>query len=253
MVTNKLHFQTETEEYLSISSTLDYRSDAPLQLPLNVEGFRNYISTSVSRYFPSNLVPPDERPAWIEDITQKAWIKFWSVMGRPETKIVSAKLYLDCIIRSVCIDEIRSYKRKYASSLPLGPDGELQQGKVLLLASQEFDDPAKKYELREFISEIIDEVMQLPTRQRYVMICVLKDEVGQTFPLAEAFKKYGIDTTTIEWPDDPLESQRLRSLLSQARKTLRGKYDHFTRRDDHSPRTSQNVQVARSSHRVSVC
>src|SRR5947209_4166576 len=113
MVTNKLHFQTETEEYLPSSSTINCRSDALLQPPLNVEGFRNYISTSVSRYFPTNLVPPDERPAWIEDITQKAWIKFWSVMSRPETKIVSAKLYLDCIIRSVCIDEIRSYKRKY--------------------------------------------------------------------------------------------------------------------------------------------
>jgi hypothetical protein len=174
-------------------------------------------------------------------------------MSRPETKIVSAKHYLDRIVRSACIDEIRSCKRKYASSLPLDADGELQQGKVLLTASQESDDPAEEYELKEFITEIIDEVVQLPTRQRYVMICVLKDEVGQTFPLAEAFKKHGIDTTTIEWPDDPLELQRLCSLLSQARKTLRGKYDHFVRPDDYSPRTLKNAQAAGSSRCVSVC
>jgi DNA-directed RNA polymerase specialized sigma24 family protein len=251
MATKKLYLQMKTEE--SSLSTVECRSDPPLQPPVNVEGFRSYISRSVSRYFPTGLVPPDERPAWIEDVTQNAWIKFWSVMSRPEAKIVSAKLYLDCIIRSACIDGIRSCKRKYASSLPLDPDGELQQGKVLLTASQESDDPAEEYELREFINEIIDEVMQLPTRQRYAMICVLKDEVGQTFPLAEAFEKYGIDTTTIEWPGDPLELQRLRTLLSQARKTLRGKYDHFARRDDYSPRTPKNAQVAGSSRCVSVC
>lgn len=79
--------------------------------------------------------------------------------------------------------------------------------------------------MKEFITAIIDEVVQLPPKQRYVMICVLKDEVGHSFPLIEISNKHGIDIVSIIWPRDPKELQRLRSLVSVARRTLREKFN----------------------------
>ncbi len=85
-------------------------------------------------------------------------------------------------------------------------------------------DPSIGYEQREFLEELIRDVVKLPSKQRFAMICLLKDEIGTIFPLSEAFKHYGIDIQNINWPREASELHRSRSSLSVARKTLIKKY-----------------------------
>ncbi len=66
-------------------------------------------------------------------------------------------------------------------------------------------DPALEFEHEELIADVIDNVLRLPHHQQYAMICLLKDEIGDTFPLVEEFAKHGIDIRTIDWPRDAVE------------------------------------------------
>src|SRR5205085_6783159 len=113
---------------------------------------------------------------------------------------------------------IRRRQSKLTSPLPMDQDGELYQGRVLLVPSDGMQDPAFEFERKELIAEVVNDVLTLPPIQRYAMICTLKDEIGDTFPLAETFRKHGIDIETINWPRERMELQKLQSSLSVARK-----------------------------------
>lgn len=109
----------------------------------------------------------------------------------------------------------------------LDQDGEMYQDNAILITGDGLCDPVIEFERKELIAEVVDDVLNLPAIQRYAMICVLKDEVGDIFPLEEVFGKHSIDIKTINWPEDPIELQKLHSSLSVARKKLRalkGKY-----------------------------
>jgi hypothetical protein len=222
----KLHLQTEMETSLANAPTSEKSKSATLLL-LDLEVFQNYISALVTLRISCtshDLVPLEERHAVIEDVSQNSLLKLWSAANLSETKIDSPAAYTARIVRSESIDEIRRRKRKPTVPLPLDQNGEILQSKALLTVSQGTRDPAIEYEFKEFFTEVIDAVVQLPSKQRYIMICVLKEEVGSIFPLAEMFMKYGIDIAHINRPEDPNELQRFHSLLSVARRTLREKF-----------------------------
>ena len=44
-------------------------------------------------------------------------------------------------------------------------------------------------------------VMELPSRQRLAMICLLQDQVDDLLQLIDVFKRYRIDIKAIRWPD----------------------------------------------------
>ena len=122
---------------------------------------------------------------------------------------------------------MRQRKNMATSPLLLDQDGEMVQSNAVLITGDGLCDPVTEFERKEMIAEVVADVLELPAIQRYAMICVLKDEVGDTFPLEEVFGKHGIDIKTINWPEDPVELQKLQSSLSVARKKLRafkGKY-----------------------------
>lgn len=201
---------------------------------LNPAAFQNYISvvvTSCIAYASYNLVPLEERSDVIKDVSQNTWLKLLSTANSSAIEIISPRGYISVVAHSESIDEIRRRKRKHTFPLPVGEDGEMLQGNILLTTCQGMRDPATEYELKEFITEIIEAVVQLPPKQRYAVICALKDEVEHTFPLAEVFRAQGIDIDSIHWPREPKELQRVRSLLSVARKTLR---EQFNRSDKHA-------------------
>ena len=102
-----------------------------------------------------------------------------------ELEITSPAGYVASAARSESIDEIRRRKRKRTFPLPLDQDGELSQGKVLFPVQQGMRDPAIEYELKEWITEVIDVVVQLPQKQVYAIVCAMKDEVEDTSLLAE--------------------------------------------------------------------
>lgn len=227
MAKTALRLQEEAEMFQAGTSTSGGERNNVRWLA-NIEAAQYYMKALATSYISRtspDLIPFEERPAVIEDVTENALIKLW-LNTRSPGKIASPKGYAYRTVHSASIDEIRRRKRKPTVSLPLDQDGEVLQGKVLLSVHQGMRDPAAEYELKEFLTEVIDEVVDLPTKQRYGMICVLKDEIGDTFPLAEIFLAQGIDIGPINWPEDPKELQRLRSLLTVARNKLREKFSH---------------------------
>ena len=198
-----------------------------VELNKSLERYYKYIVRLARIQVPRNMVPPEEFDDEVDELAQKALITFWPKLISREIQIRAPKAYLSRIVRSRCIDMIRQRKNMATSPLLLDQDGEMYQSNAILITGDGLCDPVAEFERKELIAEVVDDVLQLPAVQRYAMICVLKDEVGDTFPLEEVFGKHGIDIKAINWPEDPIELQKLQSSLSVARKKLRvskGKY-----------------------------
>ncbi len=156
------------------------------------------------------------------DLVQIAVSELWSRQNSGKVVIASPTAYLSNIVHSRCIDRLRRRKGRIVLPLTLDADGEIHQGKILFLSHEgSYYDPVLACELKEFLEEAIAGIVRLPDRQRYAMICVLKDEIDDTFPLVEVFKGYGIDIEPIHWPQETCELHKLRASLTVARKTLR--------------------------------
>ncbi len=198
-----------------------------VELDKTLERYYKYIVRLARILLPRNIVPLEEFDDEVDELAQKALITFWPKLISKEIQIISPEAYLSRIVRSRCIDMMRQRKNMATSRLLLDQDGEMYQGNALPITGHGLCDPVAEFERKELIAEVVDDVLELPAVQRYAMICVLKDEVGDTLPLEEVFGKHGIDIKTINWPEDPIELQKLQSSLSVARKKLRaskGKY-----------------------------
>ena len=218
MVTIK---QTLITEDKPTRSSLSSSGGNSIEVNKSLERYYKYILELVRMQVPRTIVPPEELDEEINDLAETTLIIFWSRLISGQVQITSPKAYIRYIVRSQCVDLIRQLKRKPTLSLPTDQDGELYQGKALLIPSDGMQDPALEFEHEELIAEVIDDVLRLPHHQQYAMICLLKDEVGDTFPLVEEFAKHGVDISTIDWPRDPVELHKLKSSLSVARKKLR--------------------------------
>ena len=218
MVTAKQAFITEEKPTLSSLSTSGGNN---IEVNKSLERYYKYILELVRMQVPRSIVSPEELDDEINDLAETTLIIFWSKLISEHVQIDSPKAYIRSIVRSQCVDLIRQLKRKPTLSLPTDQDGELYQGRVVLIPSDGMQDPALEFEHEELIAEVIDDVLRLPHHQQYAMICLLKDEVGDTFPLVEEFAKHGVDISTIDWPRDPVELHKLKSSLSVARKKLR--------------------------------
>jgi len=218
MITVKQGYKAAEKPILSSPSTFD---GSNIEVNKSLERYYKYILELVRMQVPRSIVPPEELDEEINDLAETTLIIFWSRLISGQVQITSPKAYIRYIVRSQCVDLFRQLKRKPTLSLPTDQDGELYQGKVLLIPSDGMQDPALEFEHEELIAEVIDDVLRLPHHQQYAMICLLKDEVGDTFPLVEEFAKHGIDIRTIGWPLDPDELHKLKSSLSAARKKLR--------------------------------
>jgi len=211
----------KTEEaFLSTAFTISEDSDVDIDRVL--EQHREWVYFLARKQVPRQLIPPDELASEIDELVQATLITFWLRLTSGTVHIVSPKAYLGSIVRSRCIDMIRRrQKRKFVQPLALDQDGELHQGKFLLMANDKMQDPALEYSYSELIAEVANDVMGLPPCQRYAMICTLKDVVGETPMLAAIFAKHGVNIRAINWPHDTVALQTLRSSLSPARKKLR--------------------------------
>ena len=215
--------QTETETpAANVSIAPVTRND--VRLLLNFEGSQSLITRLVSSFISHtsyDLITPQERPYVINDVTQNTWLKLLS----SRLEVTSPKGLVASAARSEYIDEIRRRDRRRASPLPLDQDGELLQGKALLPTHDGMRNPSVEYEFKEWLTEVVGVVVQLPKRQVYALVCAMKDEVGDHCLLAELFRAHKINIERIHWPRDQKELQKLRSLLSVARRTLRKKFN----------------------------
>jgi RNA polymerase sigma factor (sigma-70 family) len=211
----------KTEEHF-LSNAFSTSNSSNVDINKLLEQHREWVYFLVRKQVPRQLIPPDELASEIDELVQTTLITFWLRLASGNVHIVSPKAYLSSIVRSRCIDMIRlRQKRKFAQPLTLDQDGELHQGKFLLMSNDKMQDPALEYNHSELIAEVANDVMHLPPCQRYAMICTLKDVVGENAILAETFANYGVNIRTINWPRDAVALQTLRSSLSPARKKLR--------------------------------
>jgi hypothetical protein len=165
----------------------------------------------------SNIARPEVLDLEIDEITQRVRIKFWHALLTKE--IEHHKAYIRSIVSNEFNDIGR--RRKAALPLPTDEDGELYMGKVLVNESNELADPAIALEKEEVLDNLIDLTAQvvtdLPPRMKLAMINHLKDQVDDMILLTEAFEKYKVTIKTVKWPDDPVDSKRLKASLSPAR------------------------------------
>ncbi|HJT59511.1 MAG TPA: sigma factor [Ktedonobacteraceae bacterium] len=154
-----------------------------------------------------------------EDVSQEVLIALWLKVFPRIKDFTSPEAYISRIVHSRWIDAARKRQRKPAQSL-FGEDGEYSPEVLRSFSNEGAADPALEYERQELIEEVIEEVAQLPSIQMKAMVCTLRDEIGNMFPLGEAFAKYDIDIRMIAWPDDSSERRSWLSSLSVARKKL---------------------------------
>lgn len=222
----KIGLYPQEDEILATSILLTSDKKGIASLLLNFEFSQKRISAIATPYIyhaPTDLIPPEERLPEIEDNTQDTWERLLRLP--PDKEFESPIAYLTRAAHSVSIDNLRKRKCRPTSKVSLSQEGEVQQGNVLLPVRQEMQDPSALYELKESLIEYIDAIVLLPARQMYAMICELKDELGASYPLAEIFRKHGIDIAQISWPrENPKELQSLHSSLSQAKAKLREKF-----------------------------
>lgn len=189
------------------------------------------------------------RPALLEleidELAQRALIKFWQTLN--EKEIHYPKAYLRHIVHSEFIDMMR--RRKPDVPLSKDEEGEIG-GKVLVSASKEMADPAELIEEQDeahnCLNEAIRLILDLPKRQRCVMLCSLRDRVDDDLALAKGLRRYNQDINQWQWPPDKPEKQRLQASLSYGRRSVAQKMKKAPVFCKHR-RTSQidNMQRAR--------
>src|SRR5947209_649124 len=143
MVTAKQALITEEKPTLSSLSTLD---GSNIEVNRSLERYYKYILELVRMQVPRGIVPPDELDEEIKDLAETTLIIFWSRLISGQVQITSPKAYIRYIVRSQCVDLIRQLKRKPTLPLPTDQDGELYQGRVLLIPSDGMQDPAFEFE-----------------------------------------------------------------------------------------------------------
>ena len=184
-----------------------------------------YILDVVRRKIPRAIVPGDVLDLEIDEIAQRTMIKLWQAMQRGH--ISNIKSYTKSIVYTETIDLVRRHKP--VGPLPLDEYGELYQEHILATLSPSSFDPIEQFEQaeahRHLIKRLAQAILALPPKQRYAMICALKDYSIDNSALREIFALCGLDIASTHWPQEQRALQSLRTSLSIARKKLRALRD----------------------------
>lgn len=168
-------------------------------------------------------VSADARRLEIDEIAQNTRVKLFLALSKPDHKVTNIKAYIGKIAYHESINIIR--RNPHHEPLKLDVYGEVEQGEILIAPSQGMQDPAWEIECQEEIEEcaeaLVRDIYALPARQRYAVICALREMISDVQPLEEAFLKIGLNFDSLHCSDEAKEIQRLRALLYIARKKLR--------------------------------
>lgn len=154
----------------------------------------------------------------IDELVQSVRIKFWQAIQKRDIMYPAA--YIKLIVKNEFIDRLR--RQKSLILLPI--DEENLNSEDALSINHYAPDPADEVEQSEEVStrlkEAIQAVLALPPRQRFAMICALRERVDNLTQLVDAFKVYKVDIEAIRWPTNKTEKQLLQSSLAPARKAV---------------------------------
>lgn len=153
----------------------------------------------------------------LDEVIQRVRIKLWQALEKRD--ILYPYAYIKLIINSEFIDMTR--RQKLTLSLPSGD--ELISSEIEIVAGL-MDDPAEtvtqQIEASDYLKSVIQAIVALPPRQRYAVICSLKERVDDLRQLIDAFRAYKVDIQTVQWPATKAEKQLLRASLPPAKKAL---------------------------------
>ena len=194
--------------------------DSDFEINGHLERLDMYIVSLVRTKIPRNVVPPEVLADEIEDLIQKVRIKLWLRLRKQY--IDNLRAYIRCIVYTEVIDLVRRYRSMH--SLPLDEDGEMYQGSLMFAPSEGMQDPGDEVEqaeeLDDYMQGISEAILQLPPRQRYAMICSLKEQLDDVLPIMNTLREQLTEIDAINWPVEKNEIQSLRASLSVARKKL---------------------------------
>lgn len=153
-------------------------------------------------------------------IKQNVRIKLWHALE------VRAIRYPRAYIRTIIKNELNDLgrERKPPKQLPLDDYGEVSQGIVLVHLSEGWGNPEHIVEQREEIASYLDTAAEamlvLPPRQQLAMVCSLLQRIDDVMRLKKVFEFYHVPIEMEDWPDDVVDAQRLKALISVARRKI---------------------------------
>jgi DNA-directed RNA polymerase specialized sigma24 family protein len=185
-----------------------------------LERYDTYIVNLARKKMPHNIASPETLHLEIDELTQNSRIKLWLALKKRQ--ITNPKAYIACIVHTESVDLTRKYKS--VQPLLLNEDGEPFQENLIAKESERLQDPQEVLERNEMIADymawIVNEVLALPPCQQRAMICSLKDRLDDTLPLRNAFRSFGVDIESVNWPEEKSEIHKIKASLSAARRKL---------------------------------
>jgi DNA-directed RNA polymerase specialized sigma24 family protein len=209
------------------TGAFEYDSDAsPENILVQLD---SYIVALVHRmaWGNSNVGRPDVFWLEVDEITQRIRIKFYDAL------LCRRIEYPRAYLRTIVLNEFRDLSRKRKAPLPLqtDDDGELFMGDMVIVGSEEADNPEDEYIEKEGLLEILEVflpcISEMSPRQRRVIFCRIYEALGERLDDIEAFRRYAIDRDIYVWPLDEHDKQLLQASLSAARKNLLKKIDNM--------------------------
>lgn len=189
-------------------------------LSSRIECFDQYIVAHVHRFKPhyASIVHPAVLDLEIDELTQRVRIKFWQALEKRDIHYPAA--YIRLIIRNEFVNIVRRQK----SLLPLPDSEECLYSDAVIPKDQPASDPADEVEQKEAaiicLRKVVQAVLALPPRQRFAMICMLRERVDDLAQLTAAFKACKVDIEPIRWPTNKMERQLLQASLVPARRAI---------------------------------
>lgn len=186
---------------------------------------KKYLDEVLERVEPFIHIEVEKRasnlsPEKVNEIKQNVRIKLWRALQ--QRVIQNPVAYTRVIIKSVFGDLGRESKRLY--SLSCDDYGEVIQGSALVNLSEGWDNPEYIVEQEETTAHrlqvIVEAISLLPPRQRQAIVCSLLQRIDNATQLKKVFELYQVPIEMEDWPDDPEEVQRLKALVSIARRKI---------------------------------
>jgi DNA-directed RNA polymerase specialized sigma24 family protein len=156
----------------------------------------------------------------LNEMKQNVRIKLWRALQARSIQ------YPFAYVRTIIINEFNDLGRgrKPLEQIVLDDYGEVNQGQVLVNLSEGWGDPEHALEQREAVESYLDVTVEaistLPRRQQLAMVCLLLERIDDIIQLKEVFERYQIPIEVEDWPNDKVDKQRLKALISVARRKI---------------------------------
>ena len=158
-----------------------------------------------------------------DDLIQQTRIKMMHALSEKDIHHLSS--YLKSVAHNEYVSFLRRQKKPTLSLS--GNDNEEGSGcceNELVSTKEGFRDPQVEFEAThgyyERLETIVRTILALPKVQMRVAVCFIRERMDDPLSFAAAFRRHNLDISTLQWPTDPKEKQRLQASYAPVRKKL---------------------------------